>query len=323
LLFLKPLGTFINMLPNVFSVNVFCMDLTRFPQIISALFPSSYRRVTVNLLCIKQAVAVLFCDTETAVRRLLIRPGAIGDFILALPALECLRTGYTEVWAASPNVPLVRFADRAQSIAATGIDLLGITDPDALLIEELRGFDSIVSWYGANRPEFRELVAGLGLRFTFFDALPRDGAVHASDFYLDQARTIARCESDGIPRIPCPVARENFAVIQPFSSSPKKNWPLANFRRMAAAIERRMPVQWCRGPEDPPLAGAVTMDNLHDLAGWLARASLYVGNDSGITHLAAAVGTPVLALFGPTDPEVWGPRGEHVRIAKFSGTKSI
>jgi ADP-heptose:LPS heptosyltransferase len=42
---------------------------------------------------------------------------------------------------------------------------------------------------------------------------------------------------------------------------------------------------------------------------------LYVGNDSGITHLAAAVGTPVLALFGPTDPKIWGPRGAHVRIA--------
>ena len=46
-------------------------------------------------------------------------------------------------------------------------------------------------------------------------------------------------------------------------------------------------------------------------AGWRRR-GLYIGNDSGITHLAAAVGTPVLALFGPTDPEVWAPRGPHV-----------
>jgi ADP-heptose:LPS heptosyltransferase len=154
------------------------------------------------------------------------------------------------------------------------------------------------------------------LPFTFFPALPQDSTVHAADFYLAQARTIARCDSDGIPRILCPADRENFAVIQPFASNPGKRWPLENFRRLAAALERRMPVHWCRGPEDPPLEGGVTMDSLWDLACWLARASLYIGNDSGITHLAAAVGTPTLALFGPTDMRVWAPRGENVRVVK-------
>ena len=255
---------------------------------------------------------------SVGVRRLLIRPGAIGDFILSLPALECLRAGCTEIWTATPNVPLARFADRARSIASTGLDLFGITEPDPRLIENLRGFDSIVSWYGTNRTEFRELVHALGLPFTFFPALPPDaGGRHAVDFYLDQARTIAPCDLDGIPRIACPVEREDFAVIHPFSSSRRKDWPLANFRRVAEGLARRMPVHWCRGPEDPPLAGGVEMQNLYDLACWLARAALYIGNDSGITHLAAAVGTPVLALFGPTDPAVWGPRGENVRVARF------
>ena len=248
-------------------------------------------------------------------RRLLIRPGAIGDFIVSLPALECLRGDYTEVWAASPSVQLARFADRARSIASTGLDLLGIVEPPPALIEELRSFDSIVSWYGANRDDFRELVHSLGLPFTFFPALP--AGCHAVDFYLTQARTLGACESDGIPLIACPAKRENFTVIQPFASNSMKRWPLEKFRRLAAGLERRMPVHWCRGPEDPPLDGAVTMESLWDLACWLARASLYIGNDSGITHLAAAVGTPTLALFGPTDPKVWAPRGEHVRIGKF------
>ena len=60
------------------------------------------------------------------------------------------------------------------------------------------------------------------------------------------------------------------------------------------------------------------MDDLYDLARWLAAARLYIGNDSEITHLAAAVGTPVLALFGPTDPAIWGPRGPNVRIATWT-----
>ena len=250
-------------------------------------------------------------------RRLVIRPGAIGDFILSLPAVECLKTDYLEVWTAAANVPLVRFVP-ARSIRATGLDLLGITEPPPRLIEQLRSFDCIVSWYGANRAEFRTLVADLRLPFTFFPALPAAGdGRHAADFYLDQVAGIAPCPGDGIPRIPCDAPREGFAVIHPFSGSARKNWPLERFRAVARGLDRTMPVRWCSGPDDPPLENPVRFDDLYELACWLARAALYIGNDSGITHLAAAVGTPVLALFGPTDPAVWAPRGPNVRIGRW------
>jgi len=52
------------------------------------------------------------------------------------------------------------------------------------------------------------------------------------------------------------------------------------------------------------------------LAAVLSQCSLFIGNDSGITHLAAALGVPTIALFGPTDPYVWGPRGTKVYIAR-------
>lgn len=253
-------------------------------------------------------------------RRLIIRPGAIGDLIVSLPALECLRAEYCEIWVSAANVPLVRFASRVRAISSTGLDWLGVAEPPAGLVETLRAFDSIVSWYGANRPEFRDAVQQLGLPFTFFTALPPEGATgHAVDFYLAQARTLTDCESDGIPRITCPSERENFAVIHPFSGSPRKNWPLEKFRALARQLERSMRVYWCAGTDDPPLENATRIDDLYELACWLARARLYIGNDSGITHLAAAVGTPVLAVFGPTDPAVWAPRGPHVRIARWGG----
>ena len=245
-------------------------------------------------------------------RRLIIRPGAIGDFVVSLPAMECLRAEYLEVWAAAQNVPLARFADRARSIASTGLDLLGITEPPRRLIETLRGFDSIVSWYGANRPDFRELVASLGLPFQFFPALPPEGAgMHAADFYLQQVGGA----SGGVPRIACPSARRgDFVVIHPFSGSRKKCWPLGRFQELARCLEARVPVAWCAGPEDH-LDGATRFENLYDLACWLTTARLYIGNDSGPTHIAAATGTPVVALFGPTDPRVWAPRGPRVEVA--------
>ena len=75
-----------------------------------------------------------------------------------------------------------------------------------------------------------------------------------------------------------------------------------------------MPVEWCAGPEDE-LPGARRFEDLYELASWLATARIFIGNDSGPAHLAAAVGTPVVALFGPTDPAVWAPRGPRVAIA--------
>ena len=241
-------------------------------------------------------------------RRLLIRPGAIGDCILSLPAMEFLKTDYTEVWVPRPVVPLIRFADRVRAIADTGLDWIGVRGAPRPLIEELRSFDEIVSWYGSNREEFREAVRVERLSFRFLRALPpANSKEHAADFLLREAGG----RGTAIPRIPCSCEPGEFAVIHPFSGSARKNWPLERFRELAARLS--MPVEWCAGPEEE-LADAVRFDDLYQLACRVAGARIYFGNDSGITHLAAAVGTPVIAIFGPTDPAVWGPRGEDVRV---------
>lgn len=220
--------------------------------------------------------------------RLLIRPGAIGDIILSLPALEAARADYTEVWAPRPMLPLIRFADRTRAIADTGLDLVGVVQ--GARVPELEEFDSIYSWYGSNRPEFRDAVRHLP--FTFFPALPPPAV--------------------GIPHIPVPqVETKNFAVIHPFASSSQKRWPLENFREVAARLP--LPVEWCAGPEES-LEGATRIDDLYELACWISTARIYIGNDSGIAHLAAAVGTPVVSIFLATDPSIWAPRGPHVTV---------
>jgi heptosyltransferase-3 len=224
--------------------------------------------------------------------------------------MEHLRADYTEVWVASKNVPLIRFADRVRAISATGLDLVGITEPP---MAELSEFDSIVSWYGTARPEFREAVAHLP--FEFHSALP-SGGCHVIDFYMRQVGGAA----GAVPRIRCPHRKAGFVAIHPFSGSAKKNWPLEKFRAVSRSLPK--PVQFCAGPEDE-LENAVRISNLYDLAHWLSEADLYIGNDSGISHLAAAVGTPVFALFGPTDPAVWAPRGKNVRVLYRNPISSI
>jgi heptosyltransferase-3 len=245
------------------------------------------------------------------VRRLLIRPGAIGDCIVSFPALEFLRTKYTEVWVPAPVVPLIHFADRVRSLRSTGLDSLGIEGlhpPDSLL-ERLSGFDEIISWYGSNRPPFRSALNDLCRQCVFFQALPSTGGPeHATDFYARQVGA----PQGLVPRISVePAPPRQSVVIQPFSGSPRKNWPLSSFGAMSDNLG--IEAEWIAGPEED-LPRARRFDDLLSLAAWTRGARLYVGNDSGITHLAAAAGVATIALFGPTPPGIWGPRGKNVTI---------
>jgi hypothetical protein len=182
---------------------------------------------------------------------------------------------------------LFRFADRTRAIIDTGLDRIAVIE--GARVAELETFDSIYSWYGTNHPEFREAVAHLP--FTFFPALP---------------------PGPGIPRIPIPEASiEDFVVIHPFASSPAKRWPLEHFRAVTANLGCR--VEWLAGPEQQ-LDHAHRIDDLYELGCWISRARVYIGNDSGISHLAAAVGVPTVAIFLTTDPSIWAPRGDHVRV---------
>lgn len=252
------------------------------------------------------------------IRRLLIRPGAIGDFIVSLPALESLRADYTEVWCAGQNVPLARFADFAQSIVTSGLDGLGLL-PSEHVVERLQTFDSIVSWYGARRPEFRELVRDLHLPFQFLPALP-DGASHAIEFYNQQARELGAKFPSRFPKIECPPVERTFAAIHPFASNMAKRAPMTAFEQIARTLSGKMPVRWLCGPEEQR-EGAIRIEDLYELACWLRGARIFVGNDSGISHLAAAVGTPVVAFFRTSlpmaDPKIWAPRGPSIDVVGF------
>jgi hypothetical protein len=222
--------------------------------------------------------------------------------------MEFLKAEYTEVWAPSVVAPLIQFADKTASIAGSGIDRFGIDDSDVQLVERLRWFDEVVSWYGANRLEFREAIGAAGVNCVFHAALPTgDGGEHASDFF---ARQVGAPLGQVTKLKVSEAAARGSVVIHPFSGSAKKNWPLEKYRELVAGMKR--PVEWLAGPEEE-LANAFRFEDLGDLAEWLGGASVYVGNDSGITHLAAAVGVPTVVLFGPTDPAVWCARGQNVR----------
>jgi len=111
---------------------------------------------------------------------------------------------------------------------------------------------------------------------------------------------------------------DGFLALHPGSGSPRKNWPAERFAALAASASGGHPWLLVLGPAeaDDPLAraaGARVLRAAPRIVGAaLARAGAYVGNDSGVSHLAAGAGAPTLALFGSTDPGHWAPLGRRV-----------
>lgn len=151
---------------------------------------------------------------------------------------------------------------------------------------------------------------------------PRDAS---APIRLDVPATLAANAHARLTRLG--LAGRRWVAVHPGSGSASKNWPV---ERLATLVERLPSTVGASalvlaGPADedavaqllarlapPPLL--VRDLPLPELAAALQHADAYVGNDSGPTHLAAMLGRPTLALFGPTDPALWAPRGPRVRV---------
>ncbi len=263
-------------------------------------------------------------------RTLVIHTGGIGDFLLACPAIAGLAaSGPVELAGHFDRVSLAVMGGIAEQ--AHGLDAIAFhtvfTEPSPTLRTFVARFDRIVVWM---RDEDGAIERGLCAcrvdEVHVYPGLPdADWRGHASDYYL-------ACL--GMPRTaPWRLAIPDLGepldvVIHPGSGSAKKNWPLNRFCAVAAHLQREgRRVTWCLGPAELERGGIAdalyrygevlhSEDSPVELARRLAGARAYLGNDSGITHLAAALGVPTLAVFGPTHPQVWAPRGKHVHVVR-------
>ena len=160
---------------------------------------------------------------------------------------------------------------------------------------------------------------------------PADGSLHIIDHLLSALCPFG-IETDRQPTVTVQpefslsalCLERPFTVIHPGSGGKHKIWRIDRFAEVGQQLGKLGPLVITSGPADettlhnlmPLLPEARFIDPLplSDLAGLFASANLYIGNDSGPTHLAAAVGTPTLAIFGPTDHRIWRPRGTRVEI---------
>lgn len=250
-------------------------------------------------------------------RTLIVHTGGLGDFLLACPTIDAVaRQGEVELLGRPERLALAvsgGIAVAAHDIEAVGFESLFI-EPSEVIKQFLSRFDHCIAWM-RDDGSLAHAIRTCGVRnVQTFPGLPsEDWHEHASDYY---ARALGF--SEPLFRLNVKPALQHDIVIHPGSGGRRKNWPPERFEALAEALARQgRQVVWCLGPaeEDGPWNAWKPLLRPADpleLARHLAGAAVYIGNDSGATHLAAAVGCPTVAIFGPTDPDIWAPRGAYV-----------
>lgn len=280
-------------------------------------------------------------------RIIVLRAGALGDTLLALPGVAALRhlsapSGEVELAGIEPAVRLAlgpRLASGVHSMdRARFRPLFQESADDSDLLSFLRGFALVVAW--SNLPLLAEKLSRVGIPLLSASPHPPDG-VHASDHLYRSLAPLGVIGSAPPPEVDLDgesrsaaraflrhhsIRELDFIAIHPSSGSSRKNWPPDRFRELARRLGRENhALLWIEGEADreavAAAAGSVEAPVARDLplpvlASVLSLSRGFVGNDSGVSHLAAAVKVPVVALFGPTDPRLWAPRGPRVCVVE-------
>ena len=285
-------------------------------------------------------------------RILVIRGGAIGDFVLTLPTLKALREGYPrahiEILGYKHIAVLAENRFYAEAIRSIEYGALSsFFAQNSSLPTELANyfpsFDLIISYLYDPDGIFESNLRRCGVENLIQGPGKVDNRKHAARQLARPLEEIGLRASDFAPKIYPSMEDQKFAeaflegmprpilAIHPGSGSETKNWPVENwiefgnymlgsdkFRgslvivsgeadeersRELQAVWRNDRVQFAKNLPLPGLAA-------------LLEHAIFVGHDSGISHLAAAAGAECILLFGPTDPDVWAPMNKNVRVIR-------
>ena len=254
-------------------------------------------------------------------RLAIIRLRSLGDCVLSTPAIHLAKQ-------ARPDLRIgVVVEDRFAAVYAGNPDVETILAPDLGAIARW-GADVCLNLHGGTRSmwltaaSLARVRAGFGHYrnpWLYNVKLPRAQAVLGEERTVHTAEHVASAFFHmGIPKAEIPRARlfcdpapagPAYAAIHPFASAPEKTWPAERF----LAVARALPFEavFIGGPGDDmtSFAGYRTLAGapLKQAMSLLSGASLFVGNDSGPAHMAAAFGVPSVVLFGSSDPVVWAP----------------
>jgi ADP-heptose:LPS heptosyltransferase len=240
-------------------------------------------------------------------RILIVRACAVGDFVLNLPALRALALQHPDC-----RFTLVGYPEKL-ALAEIFLPIEAIhsieTSPWSDLFvgpwthsTPLR-FDAAYVWMKADA--FAQNLRRSSVP-RVFQAPAFSDSVHAADHLL---RSLGLSAPE-LPDLWEPASEK--VIVHPGSGAAAKCWP-----HFAGLIEYVRDAVVLIGPADADIATSrpcLRGLSLLEVAEELRQCRCFIGNDSGITHLAAYMGCPTVALFGPTDPRAWGPVGRRVEV---------
>jgi heptosyltransferase-2 len=278
-----------------------------------------------------------------------VRAGGLGDTLLLLPALQWLRSRLPAArltlvgseWAEALR-PLLTFPLDVVRFDAAGLAPLFAEASPREVPPVFSRADALILYTAQARSAFaRHAARACPGPCVVWGVVPAPGRHAALHFLAPLAARLPRAADVPAPALRAPPEIEEGArawlaahlgadasptAVHPGSGGGRKCWPPERFAVLAARLGT--PVVLIEGPADrdaceavrcglpagrPPLAEARALP-LPELAAVLGRCAAYVGNDSGISHLAAALGLPTVAVFGPTDAAVWAPLGPRARV---------
>jgi heptosyltransferase III len=297
-------------------------------------------------------------DLPAKPRILIVALRRLGDVLLTTPLIRSLR----RAWPYAKIDALV-FADTVGVLNGNsdldGVVAMPAqptaTQSLALAARLWNRYDLAVSTQSGDRPSFFAYIAGhfcVGpfeqnfngqlKRLGFHRSLPYAAGAHRVEQILRLADLL------GIPRVPdlvCPKADDldglpagAYAVIHAAPMFRYKQWTRNGWRELAVALASRgLSVIASGGPteaerrylDDVWGSASVSVHRIDGKLGWpqlaglLAEARVYIGPDTSVTHLAAAAGCPTVALYGPTDPRLWGPWPSGGLQTMWNATGSI
>ncbi len=290
-------------------------------------------------------------------RVLLFHDGALGDVLLSLPCIIVVKqdSSFLHIAARDDVGRLLRavgIADEVSSAGSSRYASLFTGQADEQAAEFLSRFNQAVVFTIYRESGFLRSMERLLPVGVIITLPPAGGNIHVSEFRSGQCRGAEAAPISPLLCVPSCYQEpamdmlsrngymrgKRFIAIHPGSGGAAKCWPLERYLAVAersAALFDAV-VLWFTGPVESDelkeriegfarsTGGIHAVDlELVAVAALLSQCDLYLGNDSGMSHLAAAAGCPVIALFGPTDPDLWRPVGPKTRVIRSASLAEI
>ncbi len=282
-------------------------------------------------------------DNAMSRRILVIRGGALGDFILTLPVLAALRQrlprhrleilGYPAVASLAVAAGL---ADDASALESPRFTSFFVADgsSSAEVAAWFSGFELIISYLYDPGEIFRSNVARCSsARFIAGPHRPDETlAVHATGLLLQPLQALGIHGADPRPRLPLPATppAQPRLALHPGSGSERKNWPETKWAELLKRLAAQSACDFlliggeAEGDRCVRLAAVLPEGRAHiaqnlpmlELARRMQACAAFIGHDSGITHLAAALDLPGLVLWGESALATWRPQSERMKILR-------